>query len=52
MRPHRDKKEAWVVDICDNYGRFGRVEDLHIDTEGNGKWFVRSGRRQLTNVFF
>jgi len=52
VRPHKDKKEAWIVDICDNHRRFGRVEDLAIDTEGNGKWFVRSGGKQLTNVYY
>lgn len=52
VRPHKDKKEAWIVDICDNYQKFGRVEDLTIDTEGNGKWFVRSGKKQLTNVYY
>lgn len=52
VRPHKDKKEAWIIDICDNFRRFGRVEDLHISTQGNGKWFVQSGQKQLTNVYY
>jgi DNA repair protein RadD len=52
VRPHKDKKEAWIVDICDNYRRFGQVEHLQIDTEGNGKWFIRSGGKQLTNTYY
>ena len=25
IRPHKDKPEAWIVDLCNNYWRFGRV---------------------------
>lgn len=52
VRPHKDKQESWIIDICDNYRRFGRVEDLHINTEGNGKWFIQSGNRKLTNIYY
>lgn len=52
VRPHKDKSEAWIVDICDNFRRFGRVEDLWINTEGNGKWIIQNGGRQLTNTYY
>jgi DNA repair protein RadD len=51
-RPHPMKGSAKVIDMCGNYGTFGRVEDLEIVDGGNGKWFVASGERQLTNVYY
>lgn len=51
-RPHPQKECARVVDMCGNFDSFGRVEDLEIVDGGNGKWFVASGERQLTNVYY
>jgi DNA repair protein RadD len=59
MRPHPEKEELKVIDMCGNYDSFGRVEDLEIGREvsphgdpyNNGKWFVGSNGRQLTNVY-
>ena len=51
IRPHPGKT-AWVVDLCGNLQRFGRVEDLKLVDGGNGKWAVYSRGRQLTNVYF
>ncbi len=51
-RPHPLKGHARVIDMCGNYGTFGKVEDLEIVDGGNGKWFVASGNRQLTNVYY
>lgn len=53
LRPYKDK-DAWVVDLCGAYERFGKVEDLTIkDQNGKGyKWVVESNDKQLTNVFF
>ena len=50
-RPHKDKKEAWVVDMCGTYEKFGKIEDLVLRTEGNGRWFYESKGKQLTNVY-
>ena len=52
IRPHKDKKCGWVVDLAGNIKRFGKVEDLKLHDSGNGKWAVYSNGRQLTNVFF
>lgn len=30
IRPHPCKSCSWIVDVCDNYHRFGKVEDLKI----------------------
>lgn len=51
IRPHPGKI-GWVVDLCDNYDRFGRVEDLRIGYSKPGLWAVFSGNRQLTNIWF
>lgn len=49
IRPYNDKV-SWVVDLCGNIKRFGKVEDLVLRDNGNGKWAVYSDRNQLTNV--
>lgn len=51
IRPHEDKV-AWIVDLCGNYNRFGRVDDLMLREPRPGIWAVYSGQRQLTNVYF
>lgn len=45
-------KVGWVVDICDNYNRFGRVDDLTLVQTKPGIWAICNGSRQLTNVYF
>jgi len=52
IRPHKDKKDAWVIDLAGNYRRFGAVADLKIGLEklGTERWAVFSKGRQLTNV--
>lgn len=56
IRPHPNKKCAWVVDLCGNIQRFGRVEDLHLSERSPGLYAIDSYSngciRQLTNVFF
>lgn len=51
IRPYKDKV-SWVVDLCGNYQRFGRVDDLELRQTRPGLWAVFSERRQLTNVYF
>ena len=45
-------KLGWIVDLCGNYKRFGRVDDLTLKQPRPGIWAVYSGNRQLTNVYF
>ena len=52
IRPHKDKPCSWVVDLCENYDRFGKVEDLVLTEEKQGLWYVKSGDKQLTNVYY
>lgn len=51
IRPYEDKI-SWVVDLCGNYRRFGRVDDLELRQPRPGIWAIYSGQRQLTNIFF
>lgn len=51
MRPY-EGKTSWIVDLCGNYKRFGRVEDLQVRETRPGIYAVFSGNRQLTNVYF
>lgn len=49
-------KDAWIVDLCGNFDRFGRVENLWVDQPKAGMWrvngFVNGHWKQLTNIFF
>lgn len=51
IRPCKDKI-GWVVDLCGNYKRFGRVDNLELRQRKPGVWAVFSGQKQLTNVWF
>jgi len=51
MRPHKNKVESWVVDMCGTYERFGKVESLTMANDGNGKWYFHSNGKRLTNVY-
>ena len=53
IRPHPNKNEGWIVDLCGNIKRFGKVESLRLeDPSGRGLWKVTSNGRQLTNIYF
>lgn len=49
LRPHKDKEAAWVVDLCNNYNLFGKVEDLKVVNSRKG-WMVVNKERQLTGT--
>lgn len=51
IRPFKDKV-SWVVDLCGNYDRFGKVDQLELKQDTPGCWAVYNGYRQLTNVYF
>lgn len=52
MRPHESKKSAWVIDLCQTYKRFGKVESLELRAEKQNLWAVYSGNKQLTNTYY
>lgn len=51
IRP-AEGKQAWVVDLCGTYHRYGKVEDLTINVTRGGQFGVFSHSKQLTNVYF
>jgi len=50
-RPHKNKEESWVVDMCGTYERFGKIEDLVLENDGGNMWYYSSRGKQLTNVY-
>jgi DNA repair protein RadD len=52
IRPHKGKKSAWVVDLCQTYKRFGEVESLELRAEKPNIWAIYSGKKQLTNIYY
>jgi len=52
LRIHPTKEKAMIVDLCDNFGIFGKVEEMDIvEKGGDNLWCVMSKGRQLTNVY-
>ena len=45
------KEKALIVDLCGNYRKFGKVENLEFH-ENNGLYFISDGKTQLTNVYY
>lgn len=52
MRPHESKKSAWIVDLCQTYKRFGKVESLELRADKPNIWAIYSGDKQLTNTYY
>jgi DNA repair protein RadD len=52
MRPHVSKSTAWIIDLCQTYKRFGKVESLELRAEKPGIWAIFSGNKQLTNSYY
>lgn len=56
IRPHLDKDSGWIVDLCGNIKRFGRVEDLQLTEQKPGEYAIQgvsdNEYKQLTNVYF
>lgn len=50
IRIHPDKKEALIVDCCDNMRRFGRIEDLTIEQFPSKGWCMFAGNQLLSNI--
>lgn len=48
VRPYKGK-QAWVVDLVNNYSKFGDTFDLKL-TEDNGKWYIENRGQRLTGV--
>lgn len=56
IRPHLEKEAGWIIDLCGNYRRFGRVEDLRLFELNPGEYIIQGivdkQTKQLTNCYF
>ena len=52
IRPNAGKEQTQVVDMCGNFGRFGKIEDLKLVEWKPGLWQIESNGKRLTNVYF
>ena len=52
IRPHPEKEKAMIVDMCQNYDRFGKLEDLKLIEPKSNLWHIESNGKQLTNVYY
>ena len=50
IRPHKDKENAWIVDMVGLSNEFGKVEDLHLELSGGKYWQIKTKGKPLTNV--
>jgi DNA repair protein RadD len=51
VRPHPQKKSAWIIDMCGNYEIFGKMEDMRLVEFNDNLWYVMSNGQKLTNVY-
>lgn len=47
----KSKKYDGMVDLCGNFNRFGRVEDLQLASYKPGTYCIQNRTRVLTNVY-
>lgn len=52
IRPSPKKDKGWIVDLCGNLNRFGKVHELELKESKPNMWEVTSNGRQLTNTVF
>lgn len=50
VRIHPDKKDCLFVDCCNNFKKFGRIEDLSIEYMPGEGWCMFSGNRLITGI--
>lgn len=52
IRISPEKNHTWVIDLCDNYRKFGKVEDLKLVEPRPNLWHISSRGNQLTNIYY
>lgn len=52
IRPHENKESGWIIDMCQTYKRFGKVEDLMLGYSKPNLWHIESKGKQLTNIYY
>lgn len=50
VRTFPTKEDCAVVEMCGNFGRFGRIEDIKYYDDPQAGWIIHNGVRQLSGV--
>lgn len=50
IRPHESKQYCALVEMCGNYKRFGKIEDLEYKQDYKGNWVLVNGNKILSGV--
>ena len=50
VRPYPIKEDALIVDCCENYSRFGRIEDLSIEEFPGRGWCMFTGNKLISGI--
>lgn len=50
VRPHPDKEDCLFVDCCNNYKRFGAIENVTVEHYPGRGWCMFSGDKLMTGV--
>ncbi len=50
VRPSGKKKDALIVDCCNNYAKFGRAEDISIENVPYRGWCMFSGEKLISGI--
>jgi len=50
IRLSEGKTDCAVVDMCGNYKRFGKIEDIRYQTDFRGQWILTNSERTLSGV--
>lgn len=50
IRPHESKTELAFVDMCGNFKRFGRIEELEYKNDEVNGWYLTNGKKILTGT--
>jgi len=50
VRLSQGKLDCAVVDMCGNFRKFGKMEDIQYVQDAKGQWIISDGYRQLSGV--
>lgn len=51
-RIHKNKEKCYIIDLCQNMPLFGRIEEMRMTKDEKGLWCIKSGNKQLTNIYY
>lgn len=50
VRPHKDKVDCVLLDMCGNINRFSKFEDIKYILDEKEGWIIHDGNKQLSGV--